>query len=347
MASQDRAAADSLMHRLLTDCKHFSFFQAVRLLENFHPQGVPLGRQGPAAHEAILFRPHASLAFPTCDIESIEMIGTAGDALARFLMTVNFMGLYGPASPLPTFYTEEIISPDLDECNRRTFQDLFHHRLISLFYRCWEKYRYYVLYRPGATDQFSQWMFALIGLGDKALREESSIEWPRLLPYLGLLGMKTHSASVLAGIVSHYFGGWPAHVEQCVGRWVTIVEEQRNALGQVNCSLGVDCILGGKVFDRSGKFRLEVGPLDFTTFQEFLPPGEYYRPVRELVVFGITDQLEFDVEASLLPSEIPRLDLSENIPCRLGWSTWLGPHPDHDVSVIFPGKLGSHTSSER
>jgi type VI secretion system protein ImpH len=270
----------------------------------------------------------------------MESEETENEALPRFSMTINFLGLYGPPSPLPTFYTEEILwSADPEESNRRHFLDLFHHRLISLLYRCWEKYRYYVLYRAGATDQFSQWMFSLIGLGPKALREESSIKWPRLLPYLGLLGMKPRSAAVLARVISHYFGGLPVQIAQCVERWARIVEEQRNVLGQSNCSLGVDCTLGKEVFDRSGKFCVRIGPLNFATFCKFLPPGEHYQTVRALVRFGMTDQLEFDIELSLLASEIPQLALAAGNPCRLGWSTWLGGPLEHDGSVVFPGRI--------
>jgi type VI secretion system protein ImpH len=330
------------MQELLSNCQRFAFFQAVRFLERCHPQSVPLGRQGPAARETIRFRPHASLAFPTCDVEAIEAVEEQDGALPRFQMTVNFLGLYGPASPLPTFYTEDIITTDIDEDYRRNFLDLFHHRAISLLYRCWEKYRYYVQYRPGASDQFSQWMFALIGLGGADLRKESQVYWPRLLPYLGLLGMHTHSATVLAGVVSHYFGGLPVRLEQCVGRWVPLAVEQWHTLGQTNGTLGVESTLGKRFYDRSGKFRLHIGPLDFATFQKFLPPGAYYQAVRELVMFGMRDQLEFDVDIILQASDIPDLVLSAESPCRLGWSTWLGPRPQHDVSVVFPGRGGQH-----
>jgi type VI secretion system protein ImpH len=342
MASQNWTPATAVIQELLSNCQQFAFFQAVRLLEHSHPQSVPPGREGPVAREVIRFRPHATLAFPTCDIEAIEALEEQDGALPRFQMTVNFFGLYGPTSPLPTFYTEDLITSERDEDERRHFLDLFHHRLISLLYRCWEKYRYYMQYRPGATDQFSQWMFALIGLGGADLRQESHIYWPRLLPYLGLLGMHTHSAAVLAGVVSHYFGGVAAEIEQCVGRWVPLAAEQRHMLGQANGTLGEDSTLGKRFYDRSGKFRLHIGPLDFATFQKFLPPGSYYGTARELVMFGMRDQLEFDVELVLRVSDIPDLVLSADSPCRLGWSTWLGPRPEQDVSVIFPGRNGQH-----
>lgn len=338
MAAQDRTATAPIIEELLSNATRFSFFQLVRLLEQCDPTGASLGRQGPAAQEPIRFRSHASLAFPTADVEAVELIGNEEEPSPRFRVTVNFLGLYGTVSPLPTFYTEEIITTDLDESTRRHFLDLFHHRLISLFYRCWEKYRYYVQYRPGATDSFSQWMFALIGLGDHALREGSHLYWPKLLPFLGLLGMHTRSATVVAEVISHYFGGLPVELESCVVRWVPFAAEQRNALGQSNCILGEDSTLGRQFRDRSGKCRLHLGPLDFATFQEFLPPGAFYQAVRELMVFCMRDQLDFDVELILRADDVPDLVLVEDSPCRLGWSTWLGSPPGQDVSVVFPGK---------
>jgi type VI secretion system protein ImpH len=340
MASQDRTAAVDVMQQLLGHYKRFSFFQAVRLLEHWRPQSVPLGREGPADREGIRFRAQASLAFPASDIADIDL---RDEPFPHLRITVNFLGLYGPASPLPAFYTEEIIdaeNADPEENTLRFFLDgMFHHRLISLLYRCWEKYRYYVQFRPGATDQVSQWMFALLGLGDPRTREESPISWPRLLPFLGLLSMKTHSASVVASVVSHYFGGVPAHIAQCVLRWVPFADEQRNALGQTNCTLGEDSTLGSRFSDRSGKCRLRLGALDFATFQQFVPAGEEHAAVCELVRFGMRDQLEFDLELILRASEIPALTLSEDTPCRLGWSTWLAPRPERDVSVVFPVRM--------
>jgi type VI secretion system protein ImpH len=119
MASQDRSTAAAVMHELLNNCQRFTFFQAVRFLEHSHPQGVALGREGPAAQELIRFRPHATLAFPTSDIESITVLEGQDGAPPRFHMTVNFLGLYGSMSPLPTFYTEDLIIADLDEDDRQ------------------------------------------------------------------------------------------------------------------------------------------------------------------------------------------------------------------------------------
>src|SRR5262245_320548 len=93
---------------LLKHCQRFSFFQAVRLLEQSCASRVPVGQLGPVSQEVIRFRPHASFAFPPSDIEALEAIHNESD-FPLFLMTVTFLGLYGSDSPLPEFYTEEIL----------------------------------------------------------------------------------------------------------------------------------------------------------------------------------------------------------------------------------------------
>src|SRR5205823_4143592 len=53
--------------------------------------------------------------------------------------------------------------------------DLFNHRFISLFFRAWEKYRFYVPYERGEyakaePDPFTLGLFSLVGMGVPQLR---------------------------------------------------------------------------------------------------------------------------------------------------------------------------------
>ena len=72
MADQNRTATAPLISELLRNPHQFTFYQAVRLLIACNREAVPPGMTGPAAQEQLRFRPHASFAFPSSDVESIE-----------------------------------------------------------------------------------------------------------------------------------------------------------------------------------------------------------------------------------------------------------------------------------
>ena len=129
-----------------------SFFQTVQLLLKSAPAAVTPGNRGPLTKEHIVFRSNASLAFPVREVEEIEYDNDIHCHLPKVRVTVNFMGLYGPSSPLPDHYTEEILFSGKEDSDSRRFLDIFNHRYISFFYRCWEKYRYPLQYKEGATD---------------------------------------------------------------------------------------------------------------------------------------------------------------------------------------------------
>src|SRR5207244_6114260 len=93
--------------------------------------------------------------------------------------TVPFMGLTGPNGVLPRHYTELLMrARDAKGPERhvvRDWFDLFNHRLISLFYRAWTKYRFWTAYERGEyaqpePDLFTLSLYSLIGLGSQSLR---------------------------------------------------------------------------------------------------------------------------------------------------------------------------------
>ena len=72
-------------------------------------------------------------------------------------MTVNFMGLTGPLGILPYSYTEFMLERmRAKDSSLQDFLDIFNHRMISFFYRAWEKYRFPVTYCLGDEDRFTK-----------------------------------------------------------------------------------------------------------------------------------------------------------------------------------------------
>ena len=174
-----------LLSRLRESPWEFDFFQAVHLLRRFQEDVVEPGFLGPPARESVRFAARNALSFPASQIQEItgaDAKGAAPEALAAVPeMEVNFIGLQGPSGVLPNFYTQLIIELERSKDNPekdsfKAWLNLFNHRLTSLFYRTWVKYRPSVVMqsdfstRPGGFDPFTEANLAIIGLGQLSLR---------------------------------------------------------------------------------------------------------------------------------------------------------------------------------
>lgn len=315
------------------DARHYDFFQVVDLIEKQFPGCARVGYRGPCGKEPVRFVGNFSLGFPASDIEHIERFINV-DGELRYRVMVNFLGLYGQSSPLPTWYTEDIVHEELDDHAVKDFLDLFQHRAVSLLQRCWTKYRYYREYRPDGSDPISQWLFALMGVLHPALREGTALNWQRLLAYAGIIAMRNHSAPMIRGVMTHYFPDTPIEIEQFIEQMSPIALDQQARLGAANCLLGEDLTIGESVPDCGSRIKVRMGPLGFARFRQFLPDGDDHAAAKDLVNILLIDQLQCDYELILRKDQIPPFELNENSPCQLGWSTWLGQR-DEDGVVVF------------
>ncbi len=313
--------AAASLSALTRGIREYSLFQAVLLvvdrLRDAHPQ-----MSQDELYDQLEFQANPSLGFPGSDVDRVEFFNEQGQMRAR--LRFNLIGLVGSGSPLPAFYGEQALGNSEDGNPTRDFLDLFHHRLQRLMLPIWKKYRYRVSFESGATDPFSAQMFALIGLGGEEIRRAQELNWKRLLPYLGLLSLRAHSAALIEAVLRYYFKHAELTIEQCIERRVEILEDQRNRLGLANTLLSEDLVLGDSVRDRSGKFRIHIRELDWLRFHEFLPIGFGYQPLCALVRFTLRDPLDYDIRLVLRREEIRELRIGEQNACRLGWTSWLG-----------------------
>lgn len=334
MAFPDGAAAPALT-QLCRVIREYTLFQAVlRVIEQLRDAHPLLDED--ALYDLLEFQANPGLGFAGHDIDRVTFFVERGQLRAR--LRLNVLGLFGAGSPLPAFYAEQAFAELSGGNPTRDFLDLFHHRLQRLMLPIWRKYRYRARFQKGADDVFSRQMFALIGLGSTAIRKATQLDCKRLLPYLGLLSMRAHSAALIETVLRYYFKHTALFIEQWVERRVEIARSQRNQVGLFNCELGQDLVLGQQVADRSGKFRVHVLALSWHRLHEFLPTGEAYQPLCSLVRLTARDPLEYDVRLVLAQGEIRALHLGARNVCRLGWTTWL-EHEQADGVVTLAGNF--------
>lgn len=335
MAIPDGTATPALT-QLCRVIREFTLFQAVLQVIEHLREAHPL-LDDDALYDQLEFQANPGLGFAAHDIDRVEFFMEQGQLRAR--LRLNVLGLFGAGSPLPAFYGEQAFAERSGGNPTRDFLDLFHHRLHRLMLPIWRKYRYRACFRAGANDRFSEQMFALIGLGAAAIRGVCQVDCKRLLPYLGLLSLRVHSAALIESVLRYYFMHEALFLEQWVARTVEVCQTQRNHLGRANSALGDDLVLGHRIADRSGKFRVHVRALCWERFHDFLPTGTAYQPLRSLVRLTLRDPLDYDLSLMLAQGQIKALHIGENTVCRLGWTTWLA-HEQADGVVTL-----THNSS--
>jgi type VI secretion system protein ImpH len=321
MATEGRRTSNPLADVLFDEPYRFEFFQAVRLLERISPERRPVGRYSEPAGEAVRFRTRVSLSFPP---SQIHQLADANEEGLPPQMTVAFMGLTGPAGVLPHHYTEMLVERTrYKDTAAWDFFDLFNHRMISLFYRAWEKYRFPVAYERG-EDRFTEFLFDIVGMGTPGLRNRQSFPDEILLFYGGLFAERPHSASAIEAVLGDYFGV-PARVEQFSGQWLKLDEESLSRLGGAGAELGVTAVTGTRVWDAQSKFQLQFGPLAFNEFLKFLPTGPDFKPASELTRLLAGLEFDFDIRLTLKAEEVPGCVLTTRAkhPPMLGWTSWL------------------------
>jgi len=329
VGTADRYADIAVIDEIQKKGQRNTFFQAVYRLQKHFPNQPHVGGKGPFSSEMACFRAHASLAFPVSDIAAIERTQNEIDAQFPPLMfTVNFLGLYGPSSPLPAPFTEQVIGVNDEDNTIRHFLDLFHHRYVSFVYRAWEKYRYYVHYQGDAQDHFSEFLFAFAGLRGLRTSSQSSIEWKRLLPLMSHFSQRVRSRESLEKIIQSYLGGLHTRIEEFVVQNVTIDKALRTQLGLNNTILNDSAFLGRKVRDVASRFTIHIGPISYSHYCNLLPGEKDYVAVRELVRLALVDHLDFDFQLKIDVRHVPKIQLG-HAGQSLGRTTWLGKPQQH------------------
>ena len=336
MAGQAGLSTFDIETGLLETGRRFSFIQVMRLMRllGHVPESVKDPRTFARQAQSLRISPQNNLSFPASDVMSIQR---AKGESSGFLVNAGFLGLYGPASPLPTFYTEDLIQQEADEESAvRDFLDIFNHRIFTLFFRCLMKYRLFFRVCEEHNPEILNKLYCLIGLGELRHRRDMPYAYS-MIRYSGILSQHPRSARGLETMLGDAFNYTSVKVVQCVGRHVKIPLSQRLLLGKTGSRLGIDRVIGEQIRDHTGKFRLRLGPVNFTLFQKLLPGSEENKRLSLLTRFYLLDPLEYDLELILQEGEASCVRLGAETASRLGMDTWIfSCEKIGEVHAVFP-----------
>lgn len=320
---------EEIQRLLLNEPFSVRFFQAVRLLERLYPERNPVGLFVTPGSEVVRFSSHPSLTFPPSEIHSIGQ-SSAG----QIRLSVNFMGLSAAVGALPHAYTEFLL-----ERNRAKdyapgeFFDLFNHRIVSLFYRAWQKQRFFIAYERNRDDEdaVTSRLFDLLGLGTNGLKKQLNVADNTWLYYSGLLSQQTRTVQGLKHILEDYFS-IEVTIDEFTGSWNRLPPNDQTYLhGRQSLSeqLGKGTIVGDEVWDQQGTITIRLGPMNFDQYREFLPGAPAYLALRSWLRFYANRQFDFVVQLVLEREHTPGMKLGEDGPqaSKLGLVSWLKNRP--------------------
>ena len=224
------------------------------------------------------------------------------------------MGLTGPSGVLPRHYYRVSYKIECDarapeKHALRDWLDLFNHRLVSLFYRAWEKYRFYDPFERGEYDGPRAGSVHELPLqpdraGIPAFARAAARHRPRhrrrttaspkdrvlariedlvLLHFSGMLGHRPRCAVALEAMVQDYFQV-PARIDQFQGQWLQLEPPNRTHLdGELgNNQLGVSAVAGDQRLGPAEQVSVRLGPMTYAQFTELLPDRDPVRRTEDL-----------------------------------------------------------------
>lgn len=307
------------LQQILEAPTEFDFYQAVyqfQLQLSQQNKGFKVGHDAIPSEELIRFKADQHLGFPGQAISQVDpkVSQHAGKQAAD--MHVSFMGMTGPSGVMPQHYTELVLERlRLKDSGMRDFYDLFNHRLISLFYRAWEKYRFAVNYdssEKGSSDSFTHVLNQLSG-------ESANNRY-----YSGFNQRKSPSAESLRRMLED-FTGCTVEINSFEGRWQFLANSEQTRMvsrampeGQY-AQLGVDASIGCKVWDINSSITINIKPSKKASVASFLPGEPGYLPLKELVASYLGKSVKHKIYLEIKQQDAPKAQLSSSaVPLGLG-----------------------------
>ncbi|MCP1400236.1 type VI secretion system baseplate subunit TssG [Achromobacter insolitus] len=292
-------------------------FHALRWIDALSGARKPLGRDTVARHEPVRLRQEPSMAFAPSTVASAR----AAEGGRPAELSIYSFGLFGPNGPLPLHLTEHARERMAHHGDRTlsAFADVFHHRLILLFYRAWADAQSTVSL-DRKDERFTRYVASLLHMGEPSMRRRDAVLDHAKYFMAGHLTRQTRNPEGLKHILQSFFG-LPVRIREFVPQWIRLEPEQRLGLG--GCSgLGRGTVLGVAVRDAQHKFRIEIGPLALEDYQSFLPGSTRARQLTHWVRHYIGMELAWDLRPVLRAQDARGLTLGAQRP--LGLASWLG-----------------------
>jgi len=325
-----------MINHIISQASQVDFYKAVFIIENqLKKNGLEFRHVGYDSNpklELIKFTATQKFGYPGNAITKIENIGLK-DSLTKVNIEVSFMGLTGCSGALPQFYSELVMQRlRFKDTTMRDFYDMFNHRLISLYYRAWKKYKPSLNHTNDKKlkDPYTK----ILGLLSGGYRESQ-------LHFSGMYSRKVSNVSDLQSILTYYLG-CDVKIKQMIGQWKSLQQQEQTCLasrtlfeGQ-HARLGIDTVVGKQVWDISSLIEISISTQSITKAKKLLPNGTLFKIANNIAKDYLGRAVQFRLEIESNFHELNATQLHKNN-YQLGSSSFLVSNKD--PSIFSPTQL--------
>jgi type VI secretion system protein ImpH len=230
---------------------------------------------------------------------------------------------------MPAAFTEMVIARNaVRDFATAEFLDIFHHRLLSLFYLGRKRHR------PSVGGDANT---ASVGSATRRLcgsTEQAPRDAGRWLRHAGLLAGAPRSIASLCALLADRFQ-ITFRSEQFVGRWLPLESDDLTLLGDEARApaLGQNALLGRQAWDQSAAIRLHARDLPLPRVMQLLPGGEQHEEFKATVRDFMPSALSVEVWLTPAAETVTAASFSTTGRPRLGWNAWVAERSTRDTAA--------------
>ncbi len=318
--AQSPSTTEMLLSELAAAPHSMDLFALMRRLEASDSTATKWGYANKYHDEKLQFGQEPSSIFPSSTIAKLYQYSNG----RKPKLAIHSFGLFGANGAMPLVFTEYVKErmAHHGDYALSDFIDIFHNRLIMLFYRAWADANS-CTNMDDTEEKFTTYISSLCASSLPHNTNTDTIPTHARWHNTGHLLRQARTAEGLKNILSGFFNV-PVRIEEFVLRWLNLPADEQTRLGNFKgAQLGFDAVLGRKVMSKQQHFRVHLDSLSMEQYEQFLPNTLKYQQLRDWVRTYTGKEFSWDLQLHLHKS-IDNTGLQLGNKKNLGWSTWLG-----------------------
>lgn len=291
----------------------FEFVQVTRLLRH-----VPFPHLVKYWADDFNFESSLNLNFPKAEIESLVLDD-------QRIELINLMvGLTGMQGALPYTYTHKVKQvPRQQRIEVQKFLGLFNHKLTAQYVDASLTYNLPIRYEVEDDNHYLNILHALNGYISDQHNQQSIDDY--FAEFAGLMQGQNNSAYALKTLLSRVFNLDIRINEFMLEKFKLSAEQQSKLSGSQPSQLGVNTFCGESIKQADGKIEIEIGPLNYQQYLEFLPNHKQSQKLKSILQSWCSPTLLVDLRLILVKEDVHPIQLSSTYQVGLAQAAFLMP----------------------